>query len=349
MTKYKFLVALIGLSLFFTACSAGGNPGVATPEVIPTVIADSSIIAEGRLEPVRYVQIASNVSGVVSEVMVEEGQAVKKGEPLLRLGDALDRNYAAAQLELANAQKALNDLRNASDADLAQAVIDLKQTKEDYADAVVQLNYLQNSKKVPISETFVYYFTTHKGIDIRYRRKDHKGPAPEAWIIHAENDVALKKAKMEEAQNTYDRMKDQGVDRDQLAVLEARLTAANAKVAAFLITAPFDGVVTDLNAKLGSSINAGEPAVTIADFSHWVVNTTDLTEIDVVLLAEGQPVTVTLDALPGVKLKGTIRTIGQTYSENQGDVVYKVTILLTETQPAMRWGMTAAVRFESDT
>jgi HlyD family secretion protein len=349
MMKYKFLIVWIGLSLLFTACSAGGNPGAATPEVIPTVIADTSIIAEGRLEPVRYVEIASNVSGVVSEVLVEEGQTVKKGEPLLRLGDELDRNYAAAQLELANAQKALNDLRNASQADLAQAVIDLKQTKEDYADAVVQLNYLQNSKKVPISETFVYYFTTHKGIDIRYRRKDHKGPAPQAWIIHAENDLALKKAKMEEAQNTYDRMKDTGMDRDQLAVLEARLTAANAKVAAFSVTAPFDGVVTDLNAKLGSSINAGEPAVTIADFSHWIVNTTDLTEIDVVALAEGQPATVTLDALPDVGLNGTIRSIGQTYSENQGDVVYEVTILLSDTQPAMRWGMTAAVTFESDT
>ena len=346
--KYKFLIALIGFSLLFTACSAGANPA-ATPEVIPTVLADDSIIAEGRLEPIHYVDIAANVSGVVGEVMVAEGDAVKKGEPLLRLGDNLDKNYAAAQLELANAQKALNDLQDVSDADLAQGVIDLKQFKEDYADAVVYLNYLKNSKKVPISEYFVYYFTTKKGVDIRYRRKDHKGPAPEAWLIAAENDVALKKAKVEKAQSTYDRMKENGVDRDQLAVLEARLAAANANVAAFFVTAPFDGVVTNLHAKLGSSINAGEPAVTVADFSQWVVNTTDLTEIDVVHLAEGQPVAVTLDAFPGVTLNGTIQSIGQTYSENQGDVVYKVTTVLTEAQPAMRWGMTAAVVFESDT
>ena len=349
MTKYKFLIASIGLSLLFTACSAGGNPAAATPEVIPTVLADTSIIAEGRLEPLRYVEIAANVNSVVGEVMVEEGQAVKKGEPLLRLGDELDGNYAAAHLELANAQKALNDLLNASDADLAKAVIDLKQAREDYQDAVVRLDYLKNSKKVPITETFVYYFTTHKGIDLRYRFENHKGPAPEAWIVHAENDVALKKAKLEEAQNTYDRMKDNGVDRDQLAVLKARLDAANAKVLAFSVTAPFDGVVTDLNAKLGNSINVGQPAVTIADFSSWLVKTTDLTEIDVVALAEGQPATVTLDALPGVKLNGTIQSIGQTYTENQGDVVYEVTILLTDTHLAMRWGMTAAVTFELDT
>jgi len=84
----------------------------------------------------------------------------------------------------------------------------------------------------------------------------------------------------------------------------------------------------------------------VADFSSWLVKTTDLTEIDVVNLAEGQPVTVTLDALPEVELKGEILSIGQNYSENQGDVVYEVTILLTDTHPAMRWGMTAAVKFE---
>ena len=63
---------------------------------------------------------------------------------------------------------------------------------------------------------------------------------------------------------------------------------------------------------------------------------------------EGQPVTVTLDALPQVELNGQILSIGQNYSENQGDVVYEVTILLTDTHPAMRWGMTAAVKFGSE-
>jgi hypothetical protein len=49
-----------------------------------------------------------------------------------------------------------------------------------------------------------------------------------------------------------------------------------------------------------------------------------------------------------VELNGQILSIGQNYSENQGDVVYEVTILLTDTHPAMRWGMTAAVKFGSE-
>jgi hypothetical protein len=46
-------------------------------------------------------------------------------------------------------------------------------------------------------------------------------------------------------------------------------------------------------------------------------------------------------------LAGEILSIGQTYAENQGDIVYEVTILLTDTLPDMRWGMTAAVNFEN--
>ena len=117
-------------------------------------------------------------------------------------------------------------------------------------------------------------------------------------------------------------------------------------MAAFEVTAPFDGVVAQLNAKTGSSISAGQIAVTIADMSSWTVVTTDVTEIDVVKLKEGQSVTIMLDAIPDVELKGEVLSIGQNYSQNQGDIVYEVTVLLTDVDPAMRWGMTAEVKFE---
>jgi multidrug resistance efflux pump len=342
--KQKPFIALILLSLLVSACSAGAAT-TATPADIPTVLADSTIIAEGRVQPLRDAEIAFTASGVVSDVLVAEGEAVTKGQPLIRLGDASDTQYAAAQLELVSAEKALNDFLNTSGADVAQAVIDLKQAKEDYDKADDYLNYLQKSKKVPQSETKLFLETKRNTWMYVYKTKTFKGPAPEDWIIEAQNDLALKKAKLDEAQKTYDRMRS-GADADQLAVLQARVDAAKAGLAAFEVIAPFDGVVAALPAKQGGSINAGQSAVTIADFSSWLVKTTDLTEIDVVALKEGQPVTVTLDALPDVQLKGKILSIGQNYSENQGDIVYEVTIQLTDTHPAMRWGMTAAVKFE---
>jgi HlyD family secretion protein len=344
--KKSILIAVIGLSLVLTACGAG-TAATPTPAAIPTVIADSTIIAEGRLEPVNFAKVAYNAGGIVSEVLVTEGQAVTKGQTLVKLGGASDQTYAAAQLELVSAQQALNDLTNSSGTDAAQAVIDLKEAKEQFDKADDYLRYLQNSKKVPINDTRTYLVQTWKGYEYRTKTRTYKGPAPEDWIIEATNDLALKKAKLDEAQKTYDRLKE-GVDSDQLAVLEARLNAAKAGVAALEVTAPFDGVIANLEAKAGESIQSGSEAATIADFSGWLIKTTDLTEIDVVNLSEGQPVTVTLDALPEAELKGQILSIGQNYAENQGDIVYKVTILLTDTHPAMRWGMTASVSFGNE-
>ncbi|HZM23903.1 MAG TPA: HlyD family efflux transporter periplasmic adaptor subunit [Anaerolineales bacterium] len=343
--KNKILILILILSLLVTACASAGQAATATQEAIPTVIADDTIIAEGRVEPLQYAEIAFSTSGVVSEVLVKTGEQVKKGQPLIRLGDESETNYAAAQLELVTAQQALNDLLNSSSSDLAQIVIDLKDAQEAYDKADDYLHYLQDSKKVPQTETRTYLIQTWKGYEYRYKTKSFKGPAPQDWIIEAENDLALKKARLVEVQRAYDRTKD-GADADQLALLEAELNAANAQVAAFSVMAPFDGVVADLNAKVGGSINAGEIAVTVADFSNWLVKTTDLTEIDVVELTEAQLVVVTLDAIPDVRLNGTVLSIGQRYTENQGDVVYEVTVLLTDTNPAMRWGMTSEVKFE---
>ncbi|RPJ22103.1 MAG: biotin/lipoyl-binding protein, partial [Chloroflexi bacterium] len=274
---------IISLSIFMLVAvlllSACGNAATPTQEPVttPAPVVDSSvIIAEGRLEPVRYAEIAFNASGVVSEVLVQEGQAVKKGEPLIRLGDESDTNYASAQLELVSAQKALNDLQNVAGTDLAQAVIDLREAQEDYDDAVDYLDYLRNDDKIPQTESRRILVQTWKGYEYQVKTKSIKGPAPADWITEAENDLGLEKAELDAAQRTYDRLKG-GVDAEQLAVLEARLNAAKAGVAAFSVTAPFDGVVANLNAKTGGSINAGEVAVTVADFSHWIINTTDLT------------------------------------------------------------------------
>jgi multidrug efflux pump subunit AcrA (membrane-fusion protein) len=174
------LVTLIGLTLLFTACAPAGQ--TPTAEVIPTVIADSTIIAEGRLEPVRYAEIAFNASGVVSEVLVEEGQPVKKGEVLIQLGGESDNNYAAAKVKLVNAEKALH-LMNAADADYAQAVIDLKHLRK-ITRSRPAFELSQNSPKVPIAENFCITSTrtVTMGITIgsdeiskRRRRVDHRG------------------------------------------------------------------------------------------------------------------------------------------------------------------------------
>ena len=344
MKKIRF-ITLAALCLFITACSTKANAATATPAAIPTVIADKTIIAEGRVEPIQYAEIAFGTSGMVSEVMVKEGESVKAGQLLIHLGNESDTNYAAAQLELVNAQHAMDELVQSRDAKLAQAEIDLKEAQKVYDKADDYLKYLKHDEFVPQTIYTAKLISTGRGWEYEYKAQNDKAPAPKEWIVDAQNDLALKKAKLDDAQRVYDNLKD-GPDAEQLPLLQARLNAAKAGVAAFSVIAPFDGVVAQLNAKTGGSINAGEIAVTIANTSSWIVKTTDVTEIDVVKLKEGQPVTVTLDAIPDVKLKGKILSIGQNYSKNQGDIVYEVTVVLTDTNPVMRWGMTAAVKFE---
>ncbi|HEX2994078.1 MAG TPA: biotin/lipoyl-binding protein, partial [Anaerolineales bacterium] len=196
--KQKIIIVLIGLSLLVTACSSSTPAATETPATTPTAAADGTIIAEGRLEPIRYAEIYFTTSGIVSEVLVEEGQAVKKGDPLIRLGDASDKNYAAALLELADAQKALNDLQDTGSTDLAQAVIDLKTAKEEYDDAVDYLDYLENDDRIPQTEQRRFLVQTWKGYQYEIKTKAFKGPAPQDWIIEAKNDVSLKKAKVDE-------------------------------------------------------------------------------------------------------------------------------------------------------
>jgi hypothetical protein len=94
-----------------------------------------------------------------------------------------------------------------SDTDLAQAAIDLKDAQEAYDKADNYLKYLQASQKVPQTETRLFLRPTRNGWKYETKTKSFKGPAPEDWIIEAENDLALKKAKLEDIQRTYDSLK----------------------------------------------------------------------------------------------------------------------------------------------
>jgi multidrug resistance efflux pump len=53
----------------------------------------------------------------------------------------------------------------------------------------------------------------------------------------------------------------------------------------------------------------GFPVVTLANFGAWQIETIDLTELDVALVAEGAPVTVRVDALPDAELEGVVTAV----------------------------------------
>jgi len=156
------------------------------------------------------------------------------------------------------------------------------------------------------------------------------------WI-EMETELEKAQADVVQAQQDYDSLQDTSLS-EATAGRRAALAAAE-------VRAPFAGSITNMDLKVGQAVQIGRPIVTVADFSSWVVRTTNLTEIDVIKVKPGEAVTLTLDAEPGVVLHGTVQAIAQNYGTRQGDIVYDVKILLSDSTPGMRWGMTAKVHF----
>jgi hypothetical protein len=83
----------------------------------------------------------------------------------------------------------------------------------------------------------------------------------------------------------------------------------------------------------------------VADLSAWRIETDDLDENDVTRIDTSQPVTITADALPGLEFSGSIDSISQYSTNDNGDVLYTVKIKLVNDEPQLRWGMTMEVEF----
>lgn len=165
-----------------------------------------------------------------------------------------------------------------------------------------------------------------------------------------------------EAQRNYDALAaapSNGPDPELLSLATLRLDAAKAQQAAaqaaldnYQITAPFDGTIMDINVLPGEQVGPTTWALLLADLGAsgetWYVRTNDLTELEVVNVQPGQQVRLTPDALPDLKLTGTVEEISQTFRSQAGDIVYDVLIRLDETDPRLRWGMTFEVIFEQE-
>jgi len=144
-----------------------------------------------------------------------------------------------------------------------------------------------------------------------------------------------------------------GPDQEQLDQFQARLDNATAQVAAaqnnldnYELKAPFDGTVADLNVSVNEMVGPEKWAVLVADFSQWYVDTSDLTELEVVKLTQGQTAVIAPDALPDVSLTGTVTEISQSYKSQGGDILYTVRLKLGKVDPRLRWGMTVEVTFQ---
>lgn len=312
---FPILSAVLLIAFLLSGCA--DQPAAQPAAAAAAAQQPETVIAEGRLEPSGSLDQAFSLPGQVAEVLVQDGQSVQAGQALARLSDTADSALALARAEeeALAAQQALDALDSGADLALAQA-------RTARWNAQQALDEAQETFDADESE---------------------------------ENEVLLQDAQavFEAANDRFITLNSgRGIDRDQRAAAQARLRTAQAAVLAAqsaldarTLTASSAGTVIDLDLQPGQQVSAGQPLLTLADTSQWIVRTDNLTESEVVAVQVGQQVQVTLDALPGQPLTGEVTRINARFEEKRGDITYTVTARLDGVPAGARWGMTAAVRF----
>ncbi|MBT3336850.1 MAG: HlyD family efflux transporter periplasmic adaptor subunit [Anaerolineae bacterium] len=384
MKKKTILFLLsIALVLTLTLSACGTEEAPAVESIVPLSL--DYVVAEGHILPAQDVRLNFSARGKVEEILVGEGEVVSKDQVIIRLADQeqAEASLRATELELTSAQQAYDDfvrtggLATANawqaymNAQIARAEAEREWEKlntdnleDDVEDAQADLSDFEENLQ-DAQDEFDKYADLDKDNSKRKNAEDDLEEAQEDVneamrdleeairdldAIRADLDAAL--AAESEAKRDYESRADDGLDPDEKTLLEARLVNAKAQVDAaqsaldsYDLKAPFDGTITDINVEVGQLVGAELWAAQMADFTEFYVETSDLTELEVVKVFEGQAVEVVPDALPDVVLNGTVERIGQSFKTQAGDIVYQVNIRLDASDPALRWGMTVEVTF----
>lgn len=131
------------------------------------------------------------------------------------------------------------------------------------------------------------------------------------------NDVKQAKANLQQAQAARD--------------------LAKSNLAKMTLTAPFDGIVAQINLHVGAQTPNGAAVIMLDTSSFYVDIAVD--ETDVAKLAVDQPTTLTLDALPGITVNGKVSRIADAGTKTGDVVAYGVRIQIDPAGQPLRSSM----------
>jgi len=281
------------------------------------------LIVQGNIKTVE-VDINSKIAGTIDQILVEEGQEVKKGDTLIIISSETieaKKQQAEAATAAAEAQyrKALNGARSG---EIAQAKAAYELAEKTY----------QRMKTLYEQEA----------------------------ISANTYDQAL--AQYKAAKETYE-MAVQGAREEDKAAAEALFEQAKAaieEVQTYLddtvIKAPIDGTVTALNVHIGELVSSGMPLATLTSNEKPYVEI-NVKETDLVMVQLGASVEMTMSAYPDEIFRGKIVNVNQkpdfatkraTNDNGEFDVLsYGVKIELEPTDKKLYPGMTVMVNLGS--
>jgi membrane fusion protein (multidrug efflux system) len=245
------------------------------------------------------ISVASNVSGYVTELDVNDNTRVKAGQLMYRIDprtyvaarDQAQANLSLARAQLVSAEINLEIERVRAPANLEQAQAQLEQARANQEDA--ERNYRRQHSVDPRA-------TTQNNID----QASAQLKSDIASVNSAQANVKISALTQQNIQSSEAQVKQAQA---QVAQAEASLEKAEVDLSYTEIRAPQDGFVTKRNVDLGTYVQAGQQSFYLVTPYVWV--TANFKEDQLADMRPGQPVTLDVDAYPKLKLSGHVDSI----------------------------------------
>ncbi|MDR0578387.1 MAG: HlyD family secretion protein [Candidatus Accumulibacter sp.] len=242
-----------------------------------------------------FTVIVPQVAGVITDVAVSDHQEVRAGDPLVGI-DERDFRIAAdsAAARVAGARAAIESLR----AQLARQQSAIEQASAAVAAARANLELAEANKN-----RFANLARDGSGTVLAQQQAEAQWDVQRA--AHERDQAGLQSARQQVAILQAD------LEKAQAALLAARAekAAADLNLSRASVTAPVSGVVAQRRARVGGYARVGEPLLTLVPLDAVYVEA-NFRETQLSRVRAGQPVEMTVDALPGVRLKGRVESLG---------------------------------------
>lgn len=289
----------------------------------------------GNLD-LRQVDLPFNDSERVSEVLVQEGDRVTRGEVLARLDTArLEPQVARAQALADAQQQVVIRMRHGSrPQEIAQARANLAQAQADAANAEAKYQRartLWDSSQGKAMSRQDLDDASHAAAAATARAASLGQALKLAVLGPRKEDVAQAEAQLR-------------ADRAQLALLDRQLADAN-------LVAPVNGVVRSRILEPGDMASPQKPAFTLAITDpKWV--RAYVAEPDLGLVHPGEAATITVDSFPRRSFHGWVGFISPVAEftpktvqteELRSSLVYEVRVFVRDPNDLLRLGMPATV------
>lgn len=261
------------------------------------VTTDDSYVKAAQL------MVSTDVSGLVKEVNVHEGQHVKAGQILFRL------DPKPFQIALDNAKAALGTASQTVDSTKADYRRDLEQTGAQQAQVNVAKSTLDRYGKL---------VTTNAIARTLYDQQRATYLSAQATLASLKQAAQVDLAKLNGNPNLPNEQAPAYMQ------AKAQVDEMQRQLDHSVVRAPFDGVVTEVDSlQPGTLVISAMSAFTttsavglVSDKDVWVEG--NMKETDLTYVHPGQPVAVTVDTYPGCKWQGHLQSIaaasGSTFS-----------------------------------